>query len=35
MSQPLPYDEIELDRNVKLEDILNSLKVAILVFSLK
>ena len=23
MSQPLPYDEIKFDRNVKLEDILN------------
>ena len=24
MSQPLPYDEIEFDQNVKLEDILNT-----------
>ena len=24
MSQPLPYDEIKLDKNVKLEDILNT-----------
>ena len=24
MSQPLPYDEIKFDKNVKLEDILNT-----------
>ena len=24
MSQPLPYDKIEFDKNVKLEDILNT-----------
>ena len=24
MSQPLPYDEIKFDRNVKLEDVLNT-----------
>ena len=25
MSEPLPYDEIKFDKNVKLEDILNTL----------
>ena len=25
MSEPLPYDEVKLDRHVKLEDILNTL----------
>ena len=24
MSQPLPYDEVKFDRNVKLEDIINT-----------
>ena len=24
MSQPLPYDELEIDKNVKIEDILNT-----------
>ena len=35
MSEKLPYDEIKLDNNVKLEDILNTPMILILVISLK